>query len=115
MYITQRNMYAFRIGEQRDGKEIGHAWLYLIYNDLHKDPYGLIEDVRVLEEYEGQGVGRSLLGAVIETAKSYDCYKIIATSRDDGARPKVHAWYGRAGLIRYGLEFRMDLKEPMAA
>lgn len=115
MYTTQRNAYAFRIGEQRDGKEIGHAWLYLIYNDLHKDPYGLIEDVKVLEEYEGQGIGRNLLGAVIDMAKSYDCYKIIATSRDDGTRPKVHAWYERAGLIRYGLEFRMNLKEPMAA
>jgi len=41
----------------------------LIYNDLHPEPYGLLEDVFVEEEFRGQGIGKSLVRAVIEKAK----------------------------------------------
>jgi len=100
----------FRFSEVRGGREVGRARLYLIENDLHPELYGLLEDVAVLPEYEGQGIGRDLLEAVIKMATFEKCYKLIATSRDDGTREEVHAWYLRLGLKKYGTEFRMDLK-----
>jgi GNAT superfamily N-acetyltransferase len=110
MYMQERSALAFRFGEQRDGVEVGRAWLYLIRNDIHQEPYGLLEDVDVIEEWKGTGIGSALLRAVIEKARSEGCYKLVATSRNDGTREDVHAWYERAGLKRYGIEFRMDLK-----
>jgi len=43
-----------------DGKEIGRAFLYILYNDLHKKPFGLLEDVYINEDLRGQGDWNSI-------------------------------------------------------
>lgn len=90
---------------EKDGKEIARAYLFMMHNDLHKRPFGLLEDVFVEEEYRGQGIGTQLVKAVLDTAKNR-CYKLICTSRH--SRPKVHDLYQRIGFRNHGLEFRMD-------
>ena len=89
-------------------KKVGRAFLYLIYNDLHKRPYGLMEDVFVDESMRGQGLGTKLVKEIIRLAKKHKCYKLIATSRT--SRPKVHKLYQRFGFEKHGLEFRIDFK-----
>ena len=96
-----------RISVLNDGAEIGRAYLYLMYNDLHNQPFGLMEDVYVDEAYRGKGVGSTLVQQVIQSAKEKNCYKLIATSRT--SRPKVHELYQRLGFTQYGVEFRIDL------
>ncbi|MDO8521250.1 MAG: GNAT family N-acetyltransferase [bacterium] len=91
------------------GKEIARAYLYVLKNDLHDTPFGLLEDVFVDETHRGTGTGRELLDAVIARARTEKCYKLIATSRDDGTRKVVHDWYLRLGFCDYGSEFRIDL------
>ena len=88
------------------GKEVAHAFLYLMHNDLHDEPFGLLEDVEVDESMRGQGIGTKLVNTVIETAREKKCYKLIATSRH--SRPKVHELYKRIGFEDHGLEFRMN-------
>lgn len=91
----------------RDGvKDIGRAYVYIIYNSLHDAPYGLLEDVFVDEAYRGNGIGSELLRRSVLEAKQCGCYKLIATSRAE--RENVHEWYGRSGFRKYGVEFRMD-------
>jgi|SRR3989344_7241458 len=91
-----------------DGKKsIGRAFLYLIKNDLHKQPYGLMEDVFVDEKYRSQGLGRKLVSEIIKFAKKYKCTKLIGTSRMQ--RKNVHNFYQRQGFKKWGYEFRMDL------
>ncbi len=92
---------------EKDKKEIGHAYLYIMNNDLHEQPFGLIEDVFIDEEYRKQGLGTKLINTIIQTAKERNCYKIIATSRY--SRPKVHSFYKKLGFQDYGKEFRIDL------
>ena len=91
-----------------DGVEVARAYLYVLTNDLHDTPFGLLEDVYVESSCRGTGVGRELLANVLERAKSEKCYKLIATSRNDGTRQMVHDWYIRLGFRDYGTEFRMD-------
>lgn len=91
------------------GVEAGHAYLYLMRNDLHERPFGLLEDVAVSEAHRAGGIGNALVKAVIEKAKAEGCYKLLATSRNDGTRQLVHDWYGRLGFANYGTEFRMNL------
>lgn len=86
--------------------EIGRASLVLVWNDLHKEPYGLLEDVFVDPPHRGQGIGQQLVEAVIGEAKARGCYKLIGMSRNE--RDPVHAWYQSLGFIEYGKEFRMD-------
>ena len=76
-------------------------------NDLHAEPFGLLEDVFVDESQRGSGLGTALVREVIAAARQAGCYKLVATSR--ASRPKVHELYERLGFEKYGVEFRMNL------
>lgn len=91
---------------KRDGKEVARATLYVMSNDLHDEPFGLLEDVMVDEELRGQGIGTAIVKKIAEEAKEQNCYKLVATSRH--SREKVHELYERLGFKNHGLEFRMD-------
>jgi len=97
-----------KIFAEENGKEVGRCFIYLIKNDLHEEPYALLEDVYVDENFRGKGIGTELVKKAIEVAKKLNCYKIIATSRFE--REKVHEWYQKFGFKKFGFEFRMDLK-----
>jgi len=87
--------------------EIARAYLYVMTNDLHTEPFGLLEDVFVDESERGSGLGTALVQEVIAAAREAGCYKLVATSR--ASRPKVHELYERLGFQNYGVEFRMNL------
>lgn len=87
--------------------EVARAYLYLMHNSLHQEPFGLLEDVYVAENYRGKGLGTKLVRQVIQTAKERGCYKLIATSRT--SRSKVHKLYKELGFKERGREFRIDL------
>lgn len=89
-----------------DNKETARAFLYILFNNLHEEPFGFLEDVYVNESLRGQGVGTQLLNQVIDEAKKRECYKIVATSRYN--RPEVHKLYKRLGFKKQGIEFRLD-------
>ncbi len=88
------------------GNEVGRAFLYVMYNDLHNQPFGLMEDVHITEEMRSQELGTSLVKRIIEIAKEMGCYKLIATSRH--SLPKVHKLYIELGFLSHGKEFRID-------
>lgn len=104
---TKKDCYAIKLTATEDEKEIGRAWLYVLQNDLHAEPFGLIEDVFVEEKYRGSGVGTKLVQEAVEEAKKIGCYKLIATSRN--SREEIHIWYEKFGFKNHGVEFRIDL------
>lgn len=105
--VSEIVLKALRFSIENEGQEIAYAWLYLIKNDQHKNPYGLLEDVRVILPVDrNKGHGTTLVQAVIARAKEEGCYKLIATSRF--SRAKVHELYYELGFVSHGYEFRMD-------
>jgi GNAT superfamily N-acetyltransferase len=107
--IDRRSRPAQGIRFSIDGPsgEIARAYLYVMTNDLHAEPFGLLEDVFVDESQRGSGLGTALVEEVIAAAREAGCYKLVATSRV--SRPKVHELYERLGFQNYGIEFRMNL------
>ena len=99
--------YAIKITAEENGEVLGRASLYIMFNDLHKEPFGFLEDVFVEEKNRGSGIGTKLVNEVIAEAKKLNCYKLICTSRYE--KPKVHALYEKLGFKDHGKEFRMDL------
>jgi GNAT superfamily N-acetyltransferase len=93
---------------EKDGKEVARAFLYLMKNDLHKEPFGLLEDLFVDETLRGQGIGTELVNMVIAEAKKQNCYKLVATSRYE--RENVHKMYEKLGFKNVGIEFKMYFK-----
>jgi len=102
----QASLYT-RISVSDDvGDELGHVYLFLIINDVHDRPYGLVENLYVREDVRGRGIGGKLLQSVIALAKEKRCYKLLATSRE--GRTELHEWYVHKGFVRFGYEFRLD-------
>ena len=96
-----------RFSLRENEQEIARAYLYIMHNDLHQEPFGLLEDVYVDEDYRGSGWGSKLVKQIITSAKAENCYKLIATSRK--SRPQVHQLYEKLGFVSRGYEFRIDL------
>ncbi|MEK7339429.1 MAG: GNAT family N-acetyltransferase [Verrucomicrobiota bacterium] len=94
------------LAKERD-RILGRAYLYVMFNDLHKEPFGLMEDVFVEEGSRGEGIGSKLVNMVIAEAKKQNCYKLICTSRT--GKPKVHSLYEKLGFKDHGKEFRINL------
>lgn len=96
-----------RFSHRTGDVEVGRATLYVLQNDLHTEPLGLLEDLYVEEDQRGAGIGTTLVEGAKRVAKGKGCYKLVATSRLE--RPEVHELYERLGFERHGYEFRMDL------
>jgi len=94
---------------KENGKVLGRAYLYLMRNDLHKEPFGFVEDVFVDESIRGKGIGKALMHDLIKEAKEQKCYKIILTSRYE--RENVHKFYKDLGFKDHGKEFKMLIEE----
>ena len=103
----ERAARGIRFSIAGENGEVARAYLYLMTNDLHDAPFGLLEDVFVAESERGSGLGTALVNEVIAAAREAGCYKLVATSR--ASRPKVHELYERLGFANHGLEFRMNL------
>ena len=106
--IKEISSKGIKISLVEDGKEIGRCFIYLIKNDLHREPYALLEDVFVKETHRRKGLGTRLVKKAIEKAKEFGCYKIIATGRFE--REFAHKFYEKLGFKKWGFEFRIDLR-----
>ena len=98
---------AVRLSAVENEEELGVMYLYLIRNDSHREPYGLLEDLLVKEEHRKKGIGTLLVKEGIAEAKRLKCYKLLGTSRL--SRENVHQFYEKLGFKKWGYEFRMDL------
>ena len=101
--------HGIRFSISGDDGEIARAYLYVMSNDLHTAPFGLLENVYVDESQRGSGLGTKLVEEVIAAAREAGCYKLITTNRT--SRPKVHELYRRLGFENYGVEFRMNFND----
>lgn len=91
MDFERRNIEAkgIRISVTDNGVEVGRAYLYLMYNDLHEQPFGLMENV----SHRGKGVGSKLVDQVVELAKGENCYNSIFkfAAREYGSHNGIRA------------------------
>ncbi|MGW2230354.1 N-acetyltransferase family protein [Streptomyces formicae] len=98
-----------RIAAVRDGREIGHIYVYRLGNDGRDAPFALAEDLHVREPVRRQGIARLLAAETIKVAKALGCYKLIASSRF--GRDDQHRRLESYGLRKWGHEFRLDLED----
>jgi GNAT superfamily N-acetyltransferase len=104
--LSENRQRGIKFLAMENGQEVGRVFLYILYNDLHAEPFGFLEDVFVAESGRGKGVGTELVQQAITEAGAQGCYKLICTSRI--GRNELHAWYQKLGFKEHGTEFRMD-------
>jgi glucosamine-phosphate N-acetyltransferase len=85
-----------------DDEIIGTASLYIEAKFTHNGgKVAHIEDVGVLPDYQGLGVGAMLINHILEIAGLCDCYKVILQCND-----KVAPFYKKLGFNKVGNEMR---------
>ena len=93
-----------------NGQLLGRAILYILRNNLHKDPFGFIEDVFVEPDHRGKGIAGELIVELEKRAREENCYKLIGCFRNGEEKEYLHHVYGKLGFdTHYGNEFRKDL------
>jgi len=92
-----------------EGREVAQLLLYWFHGAKgHDRPYAELKDVWVDESFRSRGIAGRLLDDALAKVKELNCYKFTATSRDNGTRDEVHAWYRQRGFKDHGIEFRMN-------
>ena len=104
-----RKSYAVKFEIRDKGKKIAWAYLLIVFQDRHPEPYALLENVYVEREYRDKKLGSRLVNLAIAEAKKRGCYKIIGTSKKKNTG--AHRFYERFDFKKIGYEFRLDLKK----
>ena len=68
---------------------------------------GVVEDVAVHPEHQGQGVGRAMMEHALEQCRLANCYKITLSSNLN--REAAHRFYDSLGFEKHGYSFRIEL------
>ena len=96
-----------------DDRIIGTFALLIMDNLGHMGaPSGLLEDVAVDPERQGEGTGRAMLEFAMALCRRKGCYKLALSA--NMKRERAHAFYESVGLARHGYSFRLDLPEDQA-
>jgi len=90
----------------RDGRIVGSFALLIMDNLGHQGaPSGVIEDVVVDPQCQGQGIGRAMMRHALALCGEKGCYKAALSS--NLKRERAHAFYESLGFERHGYSFRI--------
>jgi GNAT superfamily N-acetyltransferase len=91
-----------------DGADIVGSFALLIMDNLgHRGaPSGLVEDVVVAPNRQGQGIGKQMMAFAIERCHERGCYKLALSS--NLKRERAHEFYESLGFERHGYSFRIN-------
>ncbi|MBW7954188.1 nucleoside monophosphate kinase [Candidatus Gracilibacteria bacterium] len=79
VYLINKSSRDFLLGYETDGKIVGTLSLSICLN-AGQNPYGVIENFCVLDNYRGIGIGKALMQEAENISKMFDCYKIMLLS-----------------------------------
>jgi GNAT superfamily N-acetyltransferase len=105
--MAQYPNYHVFVAEQ-DGEVVG-TFALLIMDNLANGgvPSGIVEDVAVLPELQGQGIGKAMMRFAMERCRRDGCYKMMLSSNQ--IRTEAHRFYEALGFTRHGFSYRVDL------
>lgn len=79
VYLMNKSSRDFLLWYELDNKIVGTLSISICLN-AGKNPYAMIENFCVLENYKWIGIGSALLKEAENTARMMDCYKIVLLS-----------------------------------
>lgn len=104
--IAQYPDYKIYIVEA-DSKPIGTFALLIMDNLGHLGtPSAVVEDVAVIAEYQGKGIGKKMMEFAKQIAKEKGCYKLTLSS--NLRREAAHAFYESLGFTKHGYSFLIE-------
>ena len=104
-----RSRSRFRLLVALADGEITGTYSLLIIDKLGKRgmPSGLVEDVAVAPQRQGQGIGRAMMEHALEECRNAGCYKLALSS--NVKLESAHRFYESLGFERHGYSFAVFL------
>jgi GNAT superfamily N-acetyltransferase len=99
----KNDSYGIKFAVEKDGKEVGWVYLYLITDHESGRLFGVMENLFVDEAYRRFGFGRELVKSVQDEARNRECFKLTFICKNKA----VHDWYERMGFRQAGVGFEM--------
>ena len=88
----------------RDDRIVGTFALLIMDNLGHQGaPSGVIEDVAVDPQCQGQGIGKTMMQHALRLCGEKGCYKVALSS--NFKRERAHTFYESLGFERHGYSF----------
>jgi len=88
---------------------VGTFALLIMPNISHLGaPAGIVDQVGVLPQHQGRGVGRLMMEHARDICRRAGCYKLMLSS--NLKRQQAHAFYESLGFEKHGFSFRLDLR-----
>ena len=101
------NYRLFVVCDEASGRVVGSYALLIMHNLAHcGTPSAIAEDVVVLPDCQGQGIGRRMMAHAVEQARQAGCYKLALSS--NRKRQAAHAFYESLGFQQHGLSFVIE-------
>jgi ribosomal protein S18 acetylase RimI-like enzyme len=92
----------------RDDRIVGTFALLIMDNLGHRGaPSGVIEDVAVDPQCQGQGIGKTMMQHALRLCGEKGCYKLALSS--NLKRERAHAFYESLGFERHGYSFSVTI------
>ena len=76
-------------------------------------PSGVIEDVLVDPQYQGQGIGKAMVRHALGVCGEKGCYKVTLSS--NLKRERAHAFYESLDFERHGYSFKVMIDSSSPA
>jgi ribosomal protein S18 acetylase RimI-like enzyme len=93
---------------ENEGDIVGTFALIIMDNLAHQGtPSGVVEDVAVLTELQGKGIGKMMMKFAMEQCKEAGCYKLVLSS--NVKRKEAHAFYESLDFEKHGFSFGVNI------
>ena len=93
---------------ESDNEIVGTFALLIMENMAHLGtPSAVVEDVVVLPNHQGKGIGKIMMKFALKYAKENGCYKMSLSS--NLRREQAHKFYKSLGFKKHGFSFLMEL------
>jgi GNAT superfamily N-acetyltransferase len=90
------------------GAIVGTFALLVMDNLAHRGaPSGIVEDVGVLPDQQGRGIGKKMMEHAMRLCAAAGCYKLVLSS--NARRTSAHAFYESLGFAQHGVSFHVEL------
>jgi GNAT superfamily N-acetyltransferase len=98
----------YRLFVACDNDEVVGTYALLIMHNLAHlgTPSAIAEDVVVLAQRRGKGIGRRMMDHAKAKAREAHCYKLALSS--NRKRSAAHDFYESLGFVQHGLSFVID-------
>jgi ribosomal protein S18 acetylase RimI-like enzyme len=108
IYRKIQSYPSYRLYVAETGGRIAGTFALLIMDNLAHlgKKSAVVEDVGVLPEFQGGGIGREMMRAALGEAGKHQCYKLTLSS--NLKREKAHRFYDSLGFSRHGYSFLVE-------